>query len=205
MGELAFKNSLINTFCQIRLRRTCGVLRSAMRAPAFSRRSHLASHSRSVVYIHIYIYIYIYIYTYIHMYKYIVIYGYIFLNIYIYDVYIHIYISGARQTSGIPQRDARRHELALAEIHLKTPINLHMRAGDRLRVGWLSGFSRGTTRAEDAQGTPTRSHTPLAEIHLPEEVVSSVSHDLVASKLFYRKSHQLPYEGGQAVRIHLSQ
>jgi len=29
-------------------------------------------------------------------------------------------------------------------------------ANDRLRVGWLSG--RGTTRAEDAQGTPTQRH-----------------------------------------------
>ena len=32
---------------------------------------------------------------------------------------------------------------------------------DRLRVGWLNGFSfsgRVTTRAEDAQGTPTQSH-----------------------------------------------
>ena len=30
-------------------------------------------------------------------------------------------------------------------------------AGDRLRVGWLNGFW-GAARAEDAQGTPTRSH-----------------------------------------------
>jgi len=32
---------------------------------------------------------------------------------------------------------------------------------DRLNVGWLNGFSfiwEGTTRAEDAQGTPTQSH-----------------------------------------------
>ena len=30
---------------------------------------------------------------------------------------------------------------------------------DGLRVGWLDGLSgRGTTRAKDAQGTPTRSH-----------------------------------------------
>ena len=31
---------------------------------------------------------------------------------------------------------------------------------DRLRVGWLDGFSfgRGTTRAEDAQGTPRESY-----------------------------------------------
>jgi len=29
---------------------------------------------------------------------------------------------------------------------------------DRLRVGWLNGFWQGTTRAEDAQGTPTQSH-----------------------------------------------
>jgi len=32
-------------------------------------------------------------------------------------------------------------------------------ATDRRRVGWLTGFSgRGTTRAEDAQGTPSQSH-----------------------------------------------
>jgi len=31
-------------------------------------------------------------------------------------------------------------------------------AGDRLRVGWLNEFGRGTTRTEDAQGTPTQSH-----------------------------------------------
>jgi len=30
--------------------------------------------------------------------------------------------------------------------------------GDRLRVGWLNGFSFSTSRAEDAQGIPTQSH-----------------------------------------------
>ena len=29
---------------------------------------------------------------------------------------------------------------------------------DRLRVGWLYGSGRGTTRADDAQGTPTQSN-----------------------------------------------
>ena len=35
---------------------------------------------------------------------------------------------------------------------------------DRLRVGWLNGFSsgRGTARAEDAQGTPTLGHVSLS-------------------------------------------
>ena len=41
---------------------------------------------------------------------------------------------------------------------------------DRLRVGWLNGFSgRGAARAEDAQGTPTQSRIspsiPVYEDH----------------------------------------
>ena len=38
------------------------------------------------------------------------------------------------------------------------PANSQHEPRDRLRVGWLNGSGRGTTRAEDAQGTPTQSH-----------------------------------------------
>ena len=41
---------------------------------------------------------------------------------------------------------------------------------DRLRVGWLNGFSsigRGAARAEDAQGTPTQSHiSPSVPVYI---------------------------------------
>jgi len=46
--------------------------------------------------------------------------------------------------------------------------------GDRLRVGWLNGFSgRGTTRAEDAQGTPTQSHISPSTLASDDKTGSS--------------------------------
>jgi hypothetical protein len=49
-----------------------------------------------------------------------------------------------KRTPGIPSRRAS-----------SGPIS----EDDRLRVGWLKGIGRGSASAEDAQGTPTQSHT----------------------------------------------
>jgi len=48
---------------------------------------------------------------------------------------------------------------------------------DRLRVGWLNG--RGTTRAEDAQGTPTQSHiSPSILVYEEKRTVNPIEAEL---------------------------
>jgi len=51
---------------------------------------------------------------------------------------------------------------AFLSYHSRFTVECDTVECDRLRVDWLHGFSfgsgRGTTRAEDAQGTPTQSH-----------------------------------------------
>jgi len=57
-------------------------------------------------------------------------------------------------------------------------------AGDRLRVGWLNGFSgRGAARAEDAQGTPTQSHTSPSILVYEEKTIRHFLHSGVVERL----------------------
>ena len=44
----------------------------------------------------------------------------------------------------------------------------------RLRVGWLNGSGRGTTRAEDAEGTPNQSHISPSVLVYKEKPVWGV-------------------------------
>ena len=68
-------------------------------------------------------------------------------------------------------------ELTFAKRLLKRLIG-----DDRLRVGWLNSWDlsgRGTTRAEDAQGTPTQSHISPSILVYEDKVVPAAGVDAV--------------------------
>jgi len=85
-----------------------------------------------------------------------------------------------------PRRKSRRSPDYFTAMHTIVP-------GDRLRVGWLNGFSfvtswdlsgRGTTRAEDAQVTPTQSRVSPSILVYEEKLnTKKTGHDCIRRQM----------------------
>jgi len=68
-------------------------------------------------------------------------------------------VSPRRESSPKDPFPGRKASCGVVSVHLDLFFAQDIAVVIDSGVGWLNGSGRGTTRAEDAQGTPTQSHT----------------------------------------------